>query len=146
MSKREVQLGTDRQSGETVYVTVFKIYGGYQIHYNDLRLDKNGCWVAKEITAAGTITWKNEAKALDAARATLARPNPTRPETSEEIEMADETQHDDAALAPLRWQDLIPNNASDEMLGNLAWWYASDEEAMQMIVAELERRGVDPYA
>lgn len=60
--------------------------------------------------------------------------------------MAKETQHDVAELSPLRWQDLLPQYASVEMLGKLAYWYAGDEQATQMIVAELERRGVDPYA
>ena len=49
-------------------------------------------------------------------------------------------------LTPLRWQDVLPQYCTVEVLGKLAYLYRDDVESTQLIVDELERRGIDPYA
>lgn len=50
------------------------------------------------------------------------------------------------ALPPLTWRDLLPTNCPTESIGKLSFLYFEDKETLQLITAELERRGIDPYA
>lgn len=45
---------------------------------------------------------------------------------------------------PIHWRDVL--NCSTQALQELTYIYFQDEQSLQMIVAELEHRGIDPYA
>lgn len=45
---------------------------------------------------------------------------------------------------PLHASDLP--YCSTKLLADLTWTYFEDKESLQLVVAELEKRGIDPYA
>lgn len=53
---------------------------------------------------------------------------------------------DEPKLPPLTPRDLLPQNCPTTSLAKLSFLYFRDPASLQLIVAELERRGIDPFA
>jgi hypothetical protein len=69
------------------------------------------------------------------------------PTTHREAQMtATTTAAATTALPALGRRDLLPHNCPTESLRALAFLYFGDEDSLQLIVRELEDRGIDPFA